>query len=1055
MKNKKIKLLLPTFAFAISPILISASCVKKPAENFEKLTRKIEEAKHILNSIPVEEKYFENKGKLLLAIKKSEKLAKKAKIYNISSVEQQQLDELINELNKYSGKLISTLIENNLWKKEYENDWEELELKTNLLKSLGIRYSKVNSKYAIIGRLYENFLNNGGRDILKYTENIQNKSDFKNTKKHLQTINEIYYVLNSYKLKIEEKTYVSFSNSKKAAIEFSKVYNEFQNLFKYIENNNEYLDQYVYFKKYLTSEKKGFLQKIISNYANYDVAVIEKEFNEISRLLNVFKFIRETKNGINFAKNLILKTANEKILNDVLTKYQINFEEVGVKKEIYNEISHIKEIINKRVNEANTISQLAKIKFEIEVDENSPININKFIQKIVQVKLKTQYILKDAEFKKEIIKKSKEKILSILNYLMSNIDLQPKEKTEANIKLINDLISHYKIELNKLFVLTDEDKTKLTDELKNNINNIDHSDVLLFGINGYTQTQNDIFINNFIFKLHTVSDAILKDIQKLKNYFLLINQKNKQLFSLINNLDRTRIDYSIYEGIENWNKKIVSNAKEMHLKWQNDLKTMVTKYHYDTKTNKTINDEFFGILLEVNEKINELEKYLSFFKNKNFIKNVQNKFNQAKEILEDKKYVFEKADKATFNNIQNLYDEYFKNKITVNIDKTFERIEKLEKLINKMTQSYLDELTKPLNKEIIKIEDINFEIPKFLIPFLNTFVEKFMLNKELNNSFNSNKNRLVSNDFLFERIFEKNTNGNYEIKKTFLESFNKSVYDEMVKQQTLKNKTFEKITKIVGLINFANSELPENLTNKTNNLYYSGLLLKNTLENIYKSYFNEEKDNNDLEKKGLFQLMNDEFYVRKTLFESILNKEKNSILKVNEEIALEIQKMLDSQNPIDKSKFDLIIQKINEIKNLDVNYQEPKNKWVIDKMNDWIKIFNDFKTINDNDELKKQLSNFKVGNIDFFANEIKNTFISYIYNGNILKESFAKLEAIRNEIDSFASTTHEITDPHNPTQKTFLVDLDLLKINNFKWQLLTYMLNFEYLLKNISNIHKI
>ena len=124
---------------------------------------------------------------------------------------------------------------------------------------------------------------------------------------------------------------------------------------------------------------------------------------------------------------------------------------------------------------------------------------------------------------------------------------------------------------------------------------------------------------------------------------------------------------------------------------------MVTKYHYDTETNKTINDEFFGILLEVNEKINELDcpktRKLMVITVENISKNIYNR--RKREALVD----FTEIDVENESSLDDFYDIEIK--------------QDMDNILKRLPVDYANILALKSDgyspKEIAEILDINYD----------------------------------------------------------------------------------------------------------------------------------------------------------------------------------------------------------------------------------------------------------------------------------------------------------------------------------------------------------
>ena len=947
-------------------------------------------------------------------------------IINNMPINEKPLDEILNirynEVNISCNNMINKI-------KNSKNEFVNKNKQKSVLNITSNNFFPIND---IINSHINNFtleLNDKLNEIKVITNETNNKEKYNDeyilTNMYLENninkklINDIYDNINHVKyIDLQSDVYHNMINDvwKNEKEELNKNFqftiNEINNY-----NKNEFNEELEQYQKLLQNKiykefypSKNLEEKINSMFSNG----IKKEDGETKKKIN--EILESILNKV------IYHLSNEgKRLSDEMTSYNNNFTFIekrlnNYKIKIYNEfysmlISKIdgfhnniiekfyNNYINKGLNEFQNYllnATLGKAEFL-----NMSINLDEIINKELNILIKDykNITLEQIEFLYQ-------KLYRDLDELFSFSNIKSKINNEIDTYYNSKFLPILKREAIYSYASNDASYYDLSPSIINDIDiyiqqEIDKGHEIMKKMEGNQYEINEIFIANFS---DVKSDIIDKIKNKFENYISIQNKKedqemNKTIENMISdNFEKILNDFISSFSVDFYDRILRFNEiQKINILYQ-DLNYVLNQaknsYIDISKYNKRLN-------LPINLKdeiltLNNIESIIQV-KNNELIKILKSKlndnFNEEKSFIAQKYITDITLDPLFELNFNKKIIEKIKEKLNSNSDKIEEKF--MEQMNKKIRDSFIQKYHNILNK---KAEEINHIIENYKnalrIKFNNTFSfdsDKFLgdINKKLNdtnssmelykshfNSFKISKEVInyfdveLINDIIIPKYGQLNDLLNAKSSKYVIN--NLDYYSNEYKKVYSINK-FHDLMNITNL-NFTLyiDKFTQILDNYGSTLDRYKLNLENEINKYNnKIYNNEEKLYNINIDIPLNELANISFTLEKfinnlDLFEKFEEKINNNIKEKNAQF--EYSNYILNLNKDNNSYYETMIEKLNELNNISLEYYSEANSFYISMKE---QIINNISNI---DELIKACENITYEVITTKYQEIKNKY---------------------------------------------------------------------------------
>lgn len=1015
--NFFLRLIIPSVALALPSASVVSSCSKEKIQHLDEMIKYAKEGKFAYDLVSNEASINTERQKLNSAIKNAEIIYEKLKFASFATAsEQAEINELIGILKKNTKKIMDFLISKNYWNKENDIFWKELQDKISIVIATGRKYSSNHKKFAIISRRYNAFLANGGRDIINFTKNNSNKKKIEEIKKNLIQVNKILLQLKNLETDIEDNKYTSFGDLKSAREAFVKKYSEVKFLGNLLKQNTTFFEANVYIANFLNNDQKIIYYDGLIKNPETGIEIFESEYNELSRITRIFEYFKNTNKHIDELKNEFKEKLNRLIINEVLTPYEINFESVGNKKNVYTKIVELKQQANDEMDKALTIEKILMVYF------SSNEKIQNYIKDQIPILLKNEYFNASAKQYQNTINEDIRKIKIIYETLEETFNLDKKYKTQANLDVIKNLSSHYSLELKKIISIKDEDKKYLLPEMSQNLENLTRVDLLLFGKDGYATT-GDQAIKNQIEKIKSeiksLTDNLNFDVIRTQSYFLIKTKLFADIEEYFVNLRKIVNYYLKYEKVEKWTLDRAKTLKTKIEEWNKNMDENIKLFGFSSVNTITL------LIPDISKEIEERKAELSVLEKGEFLEKNKELLIETQKVFKDPFYIFEQLDQEAINKLKKLYVESQKIFIFHNTNAAIKKHQEIQNIFNELGKKFIDTQFDNVKKVKVKIDSINFSIEKCLLPFFEIYKSKFHSNFNLN-----------ENDKVFKDIFLKTSDNLYEFNIEFIKKLNKKLSDKFDEIKILKDKKYQTITmSISGLNNYVEQDHID-IEKINSDILFLTLQMEQDFLRIYKNYDHklEEEEEQIIESKGLKQIIEEDFLQRVTLFETIVNRDKKLLeaaIDANIAFADEIAKESNSETL--KTKVAELINKLKQILELNVL----KNPEMV-QLN--IKELQDFLQTNPNsvDTIKEKIVKVKTS-MQLLKDSYNNSYKPNVLNIEKLQEAFNEMKSLKEEIDFLIKKENIIS---------------LTSFARLKFKLISKIKKFDYIKENICNIFK-
>ncbi|WP_406615182.1 hypothetical protein ACJA25_02880 [Mycoplasmopsis hyopharyngis] len=1020
--KKKIKfnfflnLIIPSTALILPSVMISSSCSKEKIQHLEEMIKYAKEGKFAYELATNEASINTERQKLNSAIKNAEIIYEKLKFASFASTSEQiEINELIGILKKNTKKITDFLISKNYWNKENDVLWKELQEKMTILTSIGTKYSSNNKKFAIISRRYKVFLLNGGKDIINFSKQISNKKKPEEVKNNLVKVNQILLQLKTIENDIEENKYTSFGDLKSAKKGFISKYSEVKILSNLLKNNSTFFEANIHISNFLNNERIIFYDGLIKN-PETTTEVFESEYNELSRIMRIFEYFKNTNKHIDELKNEFIEKINNLIINEVLTPYEINFESVENKKSVYTKIVELKQQANDEIVKSKTIEKILLAYF------SSSEKIKNYIKDQIPSLLKNEYFNISAKEYQNTINEDIRKIKTTLETLDDAFALEKKYKTQANQDIIKNLHSHYSSKLKLQISIKDEDKKYLLPEMSANLENLTRIDLLLFGKDGYASTGNQE-IKNEIEKikteLKTINDDLNFDVIRTQSYFFIKTKLFVEIDEYLNDLKKVVNYYIKYKKVEDWTLDKAKTIKTKVEAWTKNIDENVKLYGISSVNTTTL------LISEINKEIKERKAELKVLENGEFLEKNKQILIEAQKVFKDPFYIFEQLDSNALKRLKTLYDECHKIYIFTDTNGIVVRHLEIQKILNELGKKFIDSQFKNIEKVKTSIDSINFSIEKCLLPFFEIYKTKFHSSFTINES-----------DKIFKDIFVKANDNSYEFNMEFIKKLSPKLIEKFEQIKELKEKKYQTIaSSINGLDNYIQQQhLDIETINKE--ILSLTLQIERDFLRIYQNYDQEVESTEEekLDKKGIKQILHDDFLQRSTLYDAIINSDKK-MLEVAFDSTISFATEIANETNLEtlKTKVGELVKKLEAILVLNIL----KNPEMI-QLN--IKELQELLQTNPMtpDTIKEKVLKVKTS-IELLKNSFSISYKPNILNIEKLEQAFNELKSLKEEVDFLIKKENIIS---------------LTSFGRLKFELISKIKKFDYIKKNICNIFK-
>ena len=586
---------------------------------------------------------------------------------------------------------------------------------------------------------------------------------------------------------------------------------------------------------------------------------------------------------------------SEDVINTSITEI-INGEEKKI---------NLSDLVKKSIKETTEKSDTEKIADKIS-------KIKKMIEDYTSFDQKSSISEKDFNKKLEENKsKISENLELVINQILNIMSDKSLNETDKNLK-IKEEVENYKKFYNKMVGNTEKD-TKDDSEIK--INEDKKIDIL-----------NQIKIEGDSIKKMANDNAI----------------KVKSVVKQISTITRTEID-SVKEKLSDIVKKAVINNKteitdtDNILSLVNKIEKMIQDYTiFDQKNSKTIN-EVNKIIQENDKKIGEnleqsIVKILNITTNKSI--SDKDKDQKIKEIIDDYKKFYNTLIGNSYSEVkddtQNKANENKRIDLISEIKKEAVNISKFVKTNSENNKTKVsDEIT-----STIIIENLNGKENK---ETLSNLVKKSIeLNSERTEAkkINSMVAQIMKLIDEYTKLDQTNSNSVQDIKKK-IEENNKMISEKLE----------QAINKIIEIM----SDKSISEKNKDTKIKFE--------LDSYKKAFNDLIGNTDKENKEDYEINNNE-QKKKDILKEIKDK-ANSINKIivdskeEEKVQKKVEnkKISMTKETIDgvikkESLFDIIAKAVDEKKKENNSTEKSKNSFVLDAINDFINLAEEYSSIN-------------------------------------------------------------------------------------------------------------
>ena len=471
--------------------------------------------------------------------------------------------------------------------------------------------------------------------------------------------------------------------------------------------------------------------------------------------------------------------------------------------------------------------------------------------------------------------------------------------------------------------------------------------------NNYTNSNNFKNINLLIREKDKIISTLKEEINNInKKHQMILNQYNKELFSLRNEIERNKTNAS--SSINNIKN---DNEKNLYLKLNNLMKeNKILKDNIEAlKMNNNNNNDFnsnIGQKLTLLENLNNnSNKENTALRNK--IKILENKFKQKQfenNELNKKIILLKQQYDSAISNLSNQNNELSMNLMNMNGQQPGNEF-------NLNLNQKISELNEEIKEKDNKLSEINYQLEQIHSQYLLKeaenqkllkVIETMKINKEKNVKSNTNINDLnekleeqqnLNNDLNEELTKVKNDN---ELLRNKILSNEKriSVLKNNEDMQNIKDKEFDKLKNENKSLKFENEKLNYNYTQ-----------LK---ENIMSKDDDKVKKQED-EIEGLKQLIQKMQNERETL-----DKELSSLKRENEKIKnqmMRLSKTLPEEYNELQKQYNELENKYISLKNKNVSGTTPKKAKPDEKQDD-------NKYAKELTEAKKQIEQLKKKNVD-------------------------------------------------------------------------------------------
>lgn len=602
-------------------------------------------------------------------------------------------------------------------------------------------------------------------------------------------------------------------------------------------------------------------------------------------------------------------------------------------------------------------------------------------------------------------------------------------------------------------------KTKILNEFKNLLNNIDKNNFLEYKLITNNLPNNLIFINeNIELSQEFINNFNEKEIILLKNEFINLVKRIKEklidinlLFTNLGNLKESKDIFSEYNSelsliIQKNNKSLNELVNIQELDKFLDKLSKVYVQKQDAK--KIIFDEVLA--KEVSEKIQNIIENNS---NNNLYHEVLKQLDTLKDDIQNKK-----LNNNSFNDTFN----FLNNQLTI-LQETFKTYElKIINLINKIMiliqKINKDEETKDVQKLVSEIKLNNQTSFDNLESILESLIEhkdkleEILSNHESNNDKNNLEIELVKGKFneLLSKIETDLIVNNFEIFRD-VNNRKSNLIDILNNSINSLNLSIDHFTELElefnNLVNETNqiNEIWTKEVEKFNNLISKIHQLKEVLNNQEEAKKLEEFENISWTKNNLIN----EIVTKNVQISRIISEieEKNNqnielyIIKLKQHLS-NLQSLLQDYHSIEQVKnklLEIINQVSNKIQDKSFSYQNISD--LDEYINNNLSTINQI-VINTIEELKNDLYK-QINDKDFISQNYKNSFRNQINNIHNF-----------NELNTFFEKTVELIDG----KINYIVRLLTNQINDNKFKFLDFSNNakeFNKIVESIKNTNLI